>query len=95
MRLLNVAFHNAFVVYNSRNKTHDLNYRSDLIKALILTHKPQVLLDLTISKPSIRKTWVGTSWKKILVWQGGSKTPKKVCCLFITEEKAGVDILVS
>ena len=41
-RLVNVAVHNAVMVYNSRNKTHYLTYCLDLIKALILTHRPQV-----------------------------------------------------
>jgi hypothetical protein len=40
-RLVNVAVNNALVVYNG-NKMHHVIYRLDLIKALMLTHKPQV-----------------------------------------------------
>jgi hypothetical protein len=43
-RLVNVAVHNAFIVYNSRNKMHYLTYCLELIKAL--TRRPQVVLDL-------------------------------------------------
>jgi hypothetical protein len=41
-RLLNVAVHNTFMVYNSSSKTHHVTYRLDVVKAFILTHKPHV-----------------------------------------------------
>jgi hypothetical protein len=51
-RLINVAVHNAFGICNSRNKTY-LIYRSDLIKALILTYKPQAASPAGHGRPSI------------------------------------------
>jgi capsular polysaccharide biosynthesis protein len=51
-RLLNVAVHNAFVVYSSLNKPHHLTYILDLIK-VVLTHKPQVTSPAGPGRPSI------------------------------------------
>jgi hypothetical protein len=59
-RLLNVAVHDAFMVYNSRNKTHHLTYRLDVVKALILTQAKShqtCWARQTIKKPSTRQTF--------------------------------------
>ena len=52
-RAVNAAVHNAFMVYKSRNKTHHLTYHLDLLKALILTHRPQVTSHVGPGRPSI------------------------------------------
>jgi hypothetical protein len=60
-RQVNVAVHNAFVLYNSKNKTLHLTYHLDLIKAPILTHRPPSQRSCwtwkTVNTPSTRKTF--------------------------------------
>ena len=94
-RLLNVAVHNASTIYCTRNRTQPA-LQADLIKAPFLTHKPQVAFSAgpgrghyTIHQKDL---FGGTSLKVHAT--GKRKTPKKKCCLFITEEE-GVDLLVS
>jgi hypothetical protein len=63
-RLINVAVHNAFVVYNSRNKMYYLTYHMGLIKAFILTHKPQAASPAGPGAPSINPPPDDLLWRR-------------------------------
>jgi hypothetical protein len=92
-RLVNVAVHNAVMVYNSRNKTHHLTYCLDLIKALILTHRPQVARPAAHGRlsvnPQSERLLGGTSLKRFLLQEKKNKIPKRSFCLFFVKGKEG------
>jgi hypothetical protein len=93
-RLVNVAVRNVFVVCNSRNKTHHLTYRLELIKALIFTYKPQVAspagpVRLSVNHPPER-LFVRHFIEKIPATEGrGEKKEKnqKCCAVSFCERK--------
>ena len=54
-RIMNVAVHNAFVLYNTKQTVMNLDFRLDLVKALILTYRPQIPSSARPGRPSINQ----------------------------------------
>lgn len=98
-RLVNVAVNNAFVVYNSKNKTHLLTFHLDPIKALILTHKPQARSPAGPGRPSINpppERLLGRNFIENAPATGNKANPQTSCGVFLfAKEREGVDLLVS
>jgi hypothetical protein len=83
-QLVNIAVHKAFVVYNSRNKTHHLTYRLDLIQALLLTHKPQVASPAGPGRPPINppsERIFGRHFIEMIPATGKKAKPQRCCAV--------------